>query len=315
VYTASIKDGRGNTLHKKLFVVRVDTDGSLTLRQPTLFLDLIPAAKGTQPPKLAGLPERGAVEGHLVLHALNPFLAEVSEQRTKENRIVREHIEISLKELIDRQQLGLAELLNRRVAGENIPGLEGNISQAEAHLDELNGRLEQRRDELEMERHCLIGDVQHMGRSWVLPYPEREAPNIAPMVSDPEIEKIAIRFAMEHERARGWVVESVENENRGYDLLSKRPHPSEHGVFVQARFIEVKGRAGTGEIALTANEYRTSQRLGADFWLYVVFDCGAKPSLNAIQNPSKLGWEPLVKIEHYHVSAKAILMAAESQHG
>jgi hypothetical protein len=312
VYAASIKDGRGNTLHKKLFVVRADPDGSLTLRQPTLFLDLIPAAKGTQPPTLAGLPERDAVEVHLVQHALNPFLNEVSEQRTKENRLVREHIEISLQELINRQQLTLADLLNRRVGGENIPGLEGNIAQAEAHLDELNGRLERRRQELEMERHCSIGDVQHMGRAWVLPHPDREAPGIAPMVTDPEIEKIAIRIAMEHERARGWVVESVENENRGYDLLSKRPHPSEPGVFVQARFIEVKGRAGTGEVALTANEYRTAQRLGEDYWLYVVFDCATTPSFHTIQDPAKLGWKPVVKVEHYQVS-EAEIRRAHSQ--
>jgi hypothetical protein len=49
---------------------------------------------------------------------------------------------------------------------------------------------------------------------------------MAPMVRDEEIEKIAVRVAMEHERARGWVVESVENENKGYDLLSKKPHPT-----------------------------------------------------------------------------------------
>ncbi len=310
VYAASVKDGRGNTLHKRLFVVRTEQDGALTLRQPTLFLDLIPAEKGTQPPNLPSLPDRGAVEVHLVRQALNPFLAEVSDQRTKENRTVREHIEISLQELIDRQQLALAELLNRRVSGENVTGLEGNIAQAEGHLDELNARLERRRQELEMERHCSIGDVQHMGCAWVLPHPERNAPSIAPMVSDPEIEKIAIRVAMEHERARGWVVESVEDENRGYDLLSKKPHPSEPGVFVQARFIEVKGRAGTGEVALTVNEYRTAQRLGEDFWLYVIFDCATRPALNAIQDPAKLGWEAVVRVEHYHVSAKAILEAA-----
>src|SRR5690606_33351634 len=168
VYAASIKDGRGNTLHKKLFVVRADADGSLTLRQPTLFLDLIPAAKGTPPPTIAGLPERDAVEVHLVQHALNPFLNEVAEQRTRENRLVREHIEISLQELINRQQLTLADLLNRRAAGETTPGLEATISRAEAHRDGLNGRLERRRQDLEVGRHCSIGDVQHMGRAGVL---------------------------------------------------------------------------------------------------------------------------------------------------
>jgi hypothetical protein len=129
------------------------------------------------------------------------------------------------------------------------------------------------------------------------------------MVRDDEIEKIAVRVAMEYERARGWVVESVENENKGYDLLSKKPHPTEPDVFIAARFIEVKGRAAVGEVGLTSNEYRTSQRLGEDYWLYVVFDCAASPSLKAIQDPAKLGWEPVVQVEHYHVTATKILEA------
>ena len=129
------------------------------------------------------------------------------------------------------------------------------------------------------------------------------------MVRDDEIERIAIQEAIAHEKALGWVVESVETENRGYDLRSKKPHPTEPGVYTSVKFIEVKGRAGVGEVALSANEYRTAQRLIDDYWLYVVFDCGASPKLNAIQNPATLGWEPIVRVEHYHVAAKAILEA------
>jgi len=310
VFGASIKDGRSNTLHRKLFVVRTDPDGSLTLRQPTLFLDLQPATKGTTAPKLLGLPGRGAVELFLVEKALQPFLSEVGADRERENKVVSEHIEISLAELINRQQVTLGELLDRRVDGENVPGLEGIISQAEAHLDELNARLDRRRKELELERHCSIGDVQLLGSAWVLPHPDREAPAIAPMVRDDEVEKLAVRVAREHEEAQGWVVESVETENRGYDLLSRRPHPTEPGAFIAARFIEVKGRAGVGEVALTANEYRTAQRLGEDYWLYVVFDCATAPKLNAVQNPAKLAWEVVVRVEHYHVKPGAIMEAA-----
>ena len=81
-------------------------------------------------------------------------------------------------------------------------------------------------------------------------------------------------------------------------------------MFTAGRFIEVKGRAAVGEVALSANEYRTAQRLSDDYWLYVVFDCGATPQLNAIQNPATLGWETIVRVEHYHLNAKAILEAA-----
>jgi hypothetical protein len=72
----------------------------------------------------------------------------------------------------------------------------------------------------------------------------------------------------------------------------------------------VKGRAGVGEIALTSNEYRTAERLKNDYWLYVVYNCSSKPEIHLIQDPSRLGWEPLVTIEHYHVGADRILGAS-----
>ena len=40
VFSAAIRDGRGNTLHRRLFVVETEMNGVMTVRQPTLFLDL-----------------------------------------------------------------------------------------------------------------------------------------------------------------------------------------------------------------------------------------------------------------------------------
>ncbi len=77
------------------------------------------------------------------------------------------------------------------------------------------------------------------------------------MVRDEEIERIAVRAVIAHEHARGWVVESVEQDNRGFDLISRRPHPEDPATAVEVRVIEVKGRAAVGEIALTSNEYKT----------------------------------------------------------
>ena len=131
----------------------------------------------------------------------------------------------------------------------------------------------------------------------------------APMVRDEEIERIAVEEAKRHEIARGWVVESVEADNRGFDLISRKPHPHDEKTFTDVRFIEVKGRVAVGEVALTANEYKTADRLKKDYWLYVVFNCGAKPELHPVQDPGRLGWEPIVRIEHYHTSPEAILRA------
>ena len=163
-----------------------------------------------------------------------------------------------------------------------------------------------------MERHCTIADITHLGRAWVLPHPERHSAALAPMVRDDEIERIAVRAAREHEEARGWVVENVEAENRGFDLISRRPHPEDPKTFVEVRFIEVKGRAGVGEIALTRNEYQTAERLKADFWLYAVFNCGSTPELCTVQDPARLDWEPVVTVEHYRTTAQAVRRATET---
>ena len=310
-FCASIKDGCGNTLHRKLFVIRADIDGSLSVRQPTLLLDVIAAPKGTVVPPASGLPDRPSVEMALVSRALEPFLAVISKQRAHENQVVTKHMEISLGELIHRQNLQLAELVSKQQAGDATPGLTGNIVQAEQHLDELNRRLELRRDQLEMERHCTIADILHLGRAWVLPHPDRTSPAISPMVRDEEIEQIAVREAIKFEEARGWVVESVESENRGFDLISRKSHPRDRKTFAEVRFIEVKGRAGVGEVALSSNEFKTAQRLAEDYWLYVVYNCAETPALHVIRDPAQLGWKPVVQVEHYHLGPNEILRGVD----
>jgi superfamily II DNA or RNA helicase len=315
VFAAAIQDGRGRTVHRRLFIVQADAGGTLRLRQPTLLLDLNPAPKGTAVPTGDGLPDRPAVERELVESGLRPFLAEVVAERARELDTVARHVEISLNELIHRQNLQLAELVGRREAGVNVPGLEGNIKQAEDHLDELIRRLETRRADLAMERQVAIGEITQVGRAWVLPHPARTSPAIAPMIRDEEIERIAVAEAIRYEEARGWVVESVETDNRGFDLISRKPHPHDEKTFTDVRFIEVKGRSGVGEVALSANEYKTAERLKQDYWLYVVFNCGATPELHAVQDPSRLGWKPVVQVAHYHVVAREILDHAQDSPG
>jgi superfamily II DNA or RNA helicase len=118
-----------------------------------------------------------------------------------------------------------------------------------------------------------------------------------------EIEQIAVQAATAFEEARGWNVESVETDTRGFDLISHRPRGDPHRGPTETRFIEVKGRAGVGEIALTANEYKTAQSLGDEYWLYVVFNCASDPQVITIQNPARLEWEALSKIDCYRIGA------------
>jgi superfamily II DNA or RNA helicase len=121
-----------------------------------------------------------------------------------------------------------------------------------------------------------------------------------------EIEHIAVHAATAFEEGRGWKVESVESDTRGFDLISRRPLGDTSREPTETRFIEVKGRAGVGEIALTANEYKTAQSLGDEYWLYVVFNCASEPQVVPIQNPARLEWEALSKIDCYRIGAEGL---------
>lgn len=308
VFSAVVRDGRGNELHKRLFVALQHADGSMELKQPTYLLDLMAAPVQTPVPVNVSLND-AAVEGFVVAEALQPFLAEIVKGRRREIEVIARHMEISLNELINRQQLRMASLYEQLGTGDSNSPVAANIKQVEDRLDELNGRLERRRAELAQEQHCTISDIRKVGMAWVLPHPERRSPGMAPFVRDDEIERIAVEAVLDYEKARGWEVTSVEADNRGFDLISRRLHPEDPQTAIEVRFIEVKGRVAVGEIALSTNEYKTAQRLRKDYWLYVVFNCGSTPTVNVVQDPATLDWEPLVKIEHYHVNPRAILDA------
>jgi hypothetical protein len=312
VFAASVKDGRGNTLHRKLFCVATTLSGVMTSHEPTVFLDVSAAPPGTPGPAAdTPLPARSLVEAFLYQHCLETWGRDAGTERAAEIGRVRRHVQISLGTLIDRQQRVVAGLYSRRDDDPSAQGIEGQISQQDAHLDTLNARLENRLRELALEEQTMIADVSPLARAWIVPHPERDSPELAPMVRDDEIEKIAVRVAREHEEARGWVVESVESENKGYDLVSRKPHEHDPKTSIAVRFIEVKGRSGVGSIVLSENEFRTAQRMQNDYWLYAVFNCGSTPQLEIVHNPATLGWTPITKVEHYQVGADAIRNASQ----
>jgi hypothetical protein len=302
VYAASVADGRGRTIHRRLFVVEADGNGGFRVRQPSVFLDLVPAHEKTPPPDAPFTVDRARVESFLLENSLEPFLSEVKAEREHELEVIARHVELSLNTLIDREQRKLAELWERQQRGEELSGV---IRQAEDRLDELNARLERRRQELQQERQLTLGDLTHIGSAWVIPHPERG--DYTAMVRDEEVEKIAMAEAMRYERERGWLPEDVSKQDRGFDILSR--HPAAGSV----RFIEVKGRAGIGSVMLSGNEYKTAERLRQDYWLYVVFDCASSPRLLPVRDPARLGWQPVVRIDYYQISAQAIESATEGK--
>jgi len=313
VFAASIRDGRGRTLHRRLFAAETELSGAMKLHEPTVLLDIAAAPEGSPvPAAMVVLPSKRSVEQFVYEKALAPWIERESNEQRHAIERIRRHVEISLNALIDRAQIQQAEYISRQIEGKTITGLDGLIAQAEQHLDELTNRLESRRRELELERHTSISDITHLGRAWVAPHPDRASPQFAPMVRDDEIERVAVAEAIKYEESRGWIVESVESENRGFDLISRRPHPDDSQTFLEVRFIEVKGRAGVGVVALSENEYRTAERLKRDYWLYVVYNCAGTPALHSIKDPTQLSWQSVMAVEHYQLDAASISAASKS---
>jgi hypothetical protein len=93
---------------------------------------------------------------------------------------------------------------------------------------------------------------------------------------DVKVEMAAMRMAWAFEEAAGARVIDVHTaelaraaglpENPGFDLLSLRPGGEKWAI-------EVKGRAATGEIEISANEWAKACNMRETYWLYVVYDC------------------------------------------
>lgn len=106
---------------------------------------------------------------------------------------------------------------------------------------------------------------------------------------DAEVEEVAMRIAWAHEEAHGAVVKDVStppkaraaglSDNPGFDLLAVYPDG-------KRRAIEVKGRAGIGDVEVTENEWARACILRGEYWLHVVYDCGTPyPRLCRVQDP------------------------------
>jgi hypothetical protein len=111
---------------------------------------------------------------------------------------------------------------------------------------------------------------------------------------DAEVEAIAMRLARVHEESAGATVHDVSRPDLarlagltdwpGFDLRSMRP-ASAHGP-AEDRAIEVKGRAGSGGIEISENEWAKACNLRDRYWLYAVFDCATpRPRLLKVRDP------------------------------
>ncbi len=154
------------------------------------------------------------------------------------------------------------------------------------------------------------GEVTFLAHALVVPTADPEVRKR----HDADVEARAVQVAWAYEAGDGATVQDVSTPDKavlaglvphpGFDLMSMRPVEGK-------RAVEVKGRAGEGDVELTENEWVQACNHRDRYWLYVVFGCATpSPRLLRVQDPfGKL----IVKAKGSVVIAAREILAAREE--
>ncbi len=241
-------------------------------------------------------------------HILDPYLDALQTRRQAETRIIRDYLRRSFDVLIARSQGKLMEYEQKAARGTDM---SLSLQEERRHLDDLRRRQSTRLAETERAVVLSLGAPEIIGVAAIVPNQTFEVSQTSKvsgseMRRSDEVEQAAMEFSMNYERQRGWTVEDVHTEGRGYDLLSRGPNG-------EVCYIEVKGRAATGAVELSANEWLKAEQLGLDYWLYVVTEAVQLPSLHLVQDPAhRLSEQEVIPQVRYRVAQEGWHRVAES---
>ena len=285
---AEIYDGADKLAGRRLFTVYQDISGEMKLVSPSILWDLKPVFNVENIEESIQF-DKDRVSAFVVKTGLEEYKKSLLESRKRDAAIKEKYGLRSLDSLILKSEEKLAEYETRRMKGEDIP--EVTIYNEQRRKEDLEEKKRRLLEEIKAEIHLLPSDPRVLSVARVIP--SRTVFDF--MVSDEEIEKVGMDITMEYERRNGRDPEDVSSENLGYDI---RSCDGKGGY----RYIEVKTRAGMGSIALTPNEWLMAQRLGEEYWLYIVVNAAKRPELHVIQNPAaKLKPDEEVSIVRYVV--------------
>jgi len=267
---SEVRDGANQVAGKRLFVIYRSVDGARRVINPSILWDLKPFDGQLQ---MGNPVQEDEIIAFAVEQVLESYRKELVRERERNATIKRKYGLRSLEHMILESEAKLIDYYARRAKGENLPEVE--VLNEQRRKEELTGRKQALEAEIRRETSLLPSTPKVLGVVRVLPQP----PASEAMRSDAEIEAIGMEVAMNYEREQGRSPEDVSAQNLGYDIRSTSPSG-------EIRYIEVKARAKSGAIVLTPNEWLMAQRLGDEYWLYVVENAATSPELHTIQNPT-----------------------------
>ncbi|QAV33176.1 SNF2 family N-terminal domain-containing protein [Fervidobacterium changbaicum] len=289
-YEGEIEDGTGSTAGKRLFSFYVD-DKQVVPISPAIIWDLREGEPQQEEPVDIEELKRRTLE--VVLSELEGYKQELLKERGRQAQIKEKYGVKSLEYLIVKLDDELISLYERKDKGEDVDIV---ISNKRERKSEYEKALDKLKKLIQQEKALSISMPKFVGIVRVKPMEGIDNS----MKSDAEIEAIGIRVAMEYEIRNGRIPEDVSSQNLGFDIRSK----DKDG---KVRYIEVKARAGVGDVALTQNEWFKAQRFKDDYYLYVVLNAATSPELYIIQNPAeRLAAVEKIEIVRYVVESGEI---------
>jgi len=283
----SVTDGMGELVGKKMFAVYAPVEGEIRQIRPAVLWDLKPADSKV-PQELIKLAARKAeVVGHVVSNEFEDYRKSLVEERKREVAIKRKYGLAALDERIFDLDVKMTEYLEKGGSEEDIA-----FQNYDHDMERLKYEKQKMEDRLKREVNLTLTPPRVLGVAAVMP-----AVGAGRISRDREIEAIGMKVTMEYERKHGRTPRDVSGQKVGYDVVSEDES--------EVRYIEVKARAGEGQIFLTPNEWMTARQLGKKCWLYIVANAANKPKLYTIQDPaSKLQAAREVKTVRYVVETQ-----------
>jgi superfamily II DNA or RNA helicase len=283
--THEIKSGDDTVLSKRLQFIHVTPDGKASFAGWAPHLDYEPLAAEDRD-LLADLLQSDWVRANQEQRAL----------ALAAGTLVPEHYgEIATRRIahVDKTLVAVHERLTKEIAywsdrwmrlkedQEAGKDVRLNLDNIQRTINDLNGRLENRKKELHSMRHVTNGTPVVLGGALVVPegllrkLRGEPAPDAATAAfsADPEarsrIEKLAMNAVRLAEEARGCCVVDVSAQKCGWDITSYPPVVE--GKLSESRHIEVKGRIkGAITVTVTKNEIFHSWNQGEKYHLAIV---------------------------------------------
>jgi len=294
-YQGEIRDGQNEIAGTRLFALFVNEErGSITPVNPAILWDLQEGGQTrAEEPSLDALQNRAI---SFLLPEMEGYRQELLQERQRQAAIKEKYGSKSLDMLILKLDGDLIGLYTRRDQGDNVDLAIRNKEEQKKHYENASDEL---KESLERERNLTLSTPNFLGAARIIP-----ATGMDEMYNDPDVERIAMQVTLEYELAQGRNPVDVSKENLGYDVRST-------GKEGERRYIEVKGRAGSGSVSLTQNEWFKARRFQEEFHLYAVMNTTSTPILYMVQNPAGL-LKPEEQVEvRYLVSLRQLTSRAE----